>query len=318
MKKVFVSLLLITLMAGFAFATGQQGSSDGAAYPTKPVKVIVPYGAGGGTDLTSRILVKEMETILGESFTVENISGASGTVGTVVASNAVADGYTLLFAPSDPIVAQPHKLNVPYDLDSFITVAGFSAEPSVIAVRTDSPWETLEDLIADGKKGTVISRGHSGVGGISHICMEMFFNEAGIKVKDVPFNGGALAIAALLGGHIDVVGGTAGAMVPYIESGEMRVLAVAADERTDNLPDAPTYQEKGFDITVGVDWFLFAPKGTPAETVAILEKASMEAANSDAFKAFVKKRGQQLLIRDGKTMLLKIEKDYKLFGEMLK
>jgi tripartite-type tricarboxylate transporter receptor subunit TctC len=262
--------------------------------------------------------MKEVEVILGQSFNVENISGASGTVGSVIAANAAADGYTLLFTPSDPMVAQPHKLDVPYSLDSFESIAGFSAEPSVIAVRSDSKWKTLDELIADGRNGTVFSRGHSGVGGINHICLEMFFDQADIKTKDIPFDGGALAIAALLGGHIDVVGGTAGAMVPYIESGELRVLAVAADERTDIFPDVPTYREKGFDITVGVDWFLFAPKGTPVEVIKILEKASMEAAASDAFKNFVKERGQQLLIRDGKTMMSKIEKDFQIFKVMLK
>ena len=317
MKRCLTFVLLLLTTALFSsFAEGQSDDS-GDVYPSKPVKVIVPYGAGGGTDLTSRVLMKEVEKIMGESFNVENISGASGTVGSTVASTAPADGYTLLFTPSDPMAAQPNKLDVPYSLDSFESVAGFSAESSVIAVRSDAPWNSLDDLLAEAKTGKVIDRGHSGVGGINHTCLELFFEQSGIQFRDIPFEGGALAIAALLGGHIDVVGGTAGAMVPYIESGEMKVLAIAAEERTAMFPDVPTFKEKGFDIVVGVDWFMMAPKGTPAEIVAALEKASMEAANSDAFKAFVNERGQQLLVRDGKTMRDKVQHDFEMFKEIL-
>lgn len=319
MKKIlFLTVLILTMVSFNSFASGQQeGSGDSAAYPKKPVKVIVPYGAGGGTDLTGRILMKEVESALGESFNVENISGASGTVGTTVASTSKPDGYTLLFAPSDPMTTQPNKLDLPYDLDSFEYVAGFSAETSVIAVRVDSPYKTLEDLLAVANTDTVIDRGHSGVGGISHILLDQFFKQTDIKVRDIPFEGGALAIAALLGNHIDVVGGTAGAMVPYIESGELRILAAASEERSDMFPDVPTFKELGFDLTISVDWFLLAPKGTPADVIKTLETASMEAANSEAFKAFVSERGQQLLVRDGATMEAKIRKDFEMYKAIL-
>lgn len=106
-------------------------------------------------------------------------------------------------------------------------------------------------------------------------------------------------------------------MVPYINSGEMRILAIASDERTEMFPDVPTFKEQGFDLTFSVDWFLLAPAGTPDEIVKILEKASMEAANSDAFKSFVNERGQQLLIRDGETMKAKIKKDYEMYKAIL-
>ena len=262
--------------------------------------------------------MKEMEKILGQPFNVENVSGASGTVGSTVASTSPADGYTLLFTPSDPMAAQPNLLDVPYSLDSFKFVGGYSAEPSALAVRTDSPWKTLDDLLAEEGTGTVIDQGHSGVGGINHICLELFFGQTNIQVRDVPFDGGALAIAALLGGHVDVVGGTAGAMIPYIESDEMRVLAISAEERSPMFPDVPTFKEKGFDIVVGVDWFLLAPKDTPDEIVQILEEASMKAAESDAFKKFVNERRQILSIRNGEKMREKVTNDYEMFKNMLK
>lgn len=315
MKKIvmFVLVFIATMSFGI-YANGQKEGAVDAVYPSKVVKVIVPYGAGGGTDSTGRLLMKEIEQITGESFNVENIAGASGTVGSTVVANAPADGYTLLFAPSDPLTTQPNLLNLPYTLDSFVTIAGFSANASVLAVRSDSKWNTIEDLMNEDK---VIDRGHSGVGGISHICLSQFFDQANLEYRDIPFEGGALAIAALLGGHIDVVAGTAGAMIPYIESGEMRVLVVASEERTEMFPEIPTFIEKGFDISASVDWFLLAPKGTPEAIVKTLEKVSMEAASTEKFKEFVKGRGQELLVQDGAKMEAKIKKDYEMFKKIL-
>lgn len=318
-RNLLFSILLsiILVVAGCSQNSAQVESDGEVTYPTKPVKVIVPYGAGGGTDLTSRVLMKEVGNILGESFNVENVPGASGTIGAAVAASAVPDGYTVFFTPSDPIVAQPNIVDVPYNLDDFKAVAGFSAETSALAVRADSPWETLEDLLEEENSNNVIDRGHSGVGGISHICLESFFGQTDIQVRDVPFDGGALAIAALLGGHIDVVGGTAGAMMPYIESDEIRILAIAADERSEMYPDVPTFKEKGFDISVCVDWFMLVPKDTPDEIVEVLEKNTMEAANSDPFKEFVKERKQQLIIRNGEEIMEKVKSDFEIFNKML-
>ncbi|MGD1822681.1 MAG: tripartite tricarboxylate transporter substrate binding protein [Pleomorphochaeta sp.] len=314
-KRVLAVFVILIIVSVYSFAAGQE--EENVVYPNKAVKVICPYGAGGGTDLTGRVLIKEVEEILGQPFNFENISGASGTVGSSVVSTAAPDGYTLLFSPSDPMTTQPNKLDLPYDINSFECIAGFSAEASVIAVRTDSPWQSLDDLLAEANTGKVINRGHSGIGGINHLCLQEFFNQTDLKFRDVPFEGGALAIAALLGNHIDVVGGTAGAMVPYIESGEIRVLAIASEERSTMFADVPTFKEEGFDLVFSVDWFLLAPKGTPDDVVKTLEEAAMEAAESDAFKAFVKERGQQLLIRDGDTMKAKITKDYEMYKEIL-
>ncbi len=127
-------------------------ASHAADYPDKPIKVIVPYGAGGGTDLTGRFLAKEAEKHFSQPIAVINRSGASGTVVTAEAAGAKPDGYTLYFGASDALVTTPHSLKVPYSVDSFRGIVGVSYAPSSIAVRTDSPWETLEDLLAE--KGT--------------------------------------------------------------------------------------------------------------------------------------------------------------------
>ncbi|GAE94480.1 tricarboxylate transport protein TctC [Gracilibacillus boraciitolerans JCM 21714] len=315
-KKLIVLLMVMVSFSSLLFGCTEKASSD-KAYPDRPVRVIVSYGTGGSNDLTSRVLMEEVGKILGQPFNVENIAGASGTVGSTVASTAEPDGYTIFFAPTDPIAVQPNLIDVEYSLDDFKGVAGVSYDASVLAVRADSPWETLDDLLKEENTDTVIDRGHSGVGGVAQIFLELFFGQTNIKTNDVPFDGGAAAITALLGGHVDVVGGTAGAMMPYIESGELRILAAASDERLDNLPDVPTFKEKGYDVSVGVEFFVLAPNEVPDDIVKTLETAVMEAAASEEFKAFVDERGQQLIIRNGGEIMEKNKKDFEMFNELL-
>lgn len=309
--------LFITLMIGlisFTLSAASNSEETSISYPERPVTVVVPYGAGGSTDATCRALVAELVKNTGDSYIVENIAGISGTVGTTEVANANPDGYTILFAPSDPLTTQPNKLDLPYDLDSFITVAGFSFESNAIAVRSDSPWKTIDDLI--NEKG-VIDRGHSGLGGISHTCLELFFSQAGLEFRDIPYESGTLAIEACVDGYVDVVGGTPGPMVKYFESGELRALALASEDRIEYFPGVPTLKEKGFDIIVTVDWFLLAPLGTPEEIITTLKESFSEAARSEGFNTFIRNRGQSLLIRDGETMKAKIQRDYEMFKEIL-
>ena len=286
-------------------------------YPTRPVRVLVGYGPGGGNDLTSRLLMDEVSEILGQPFRVENIPGASGTVAATIASKADPDGYEIFFTVTDTTAVQPNLIDVDFSLDDFRGIAGFSYQPTALAVRADSPWETLDDLLAEADTGKVINRGHSGVGGVAHIFLEMFFPQTDLDSNDVPFDGGAVAISNLLGGHVDVVAGTPGAMVPYMESEELRLLGIAADERSAHFPEVPTFKEYGFDLSVGVDFFMVAPADTPDEIVQTLEAAVLEAAKSDAFKAFVDERRQDHILRSGDEILDKVKQDQALFGEML-
>ncbi len=335
-KKLLIALILLLTVSMFMVAcgngedepapdeqTGDNGNDEAEEpgefddYPNRPVRVIVAYGPGGGNDLTSRVLMQEVGDILGQPFNVENIVGASGTVGATVASKALPDGYNIFFTVTDTMAVQQALIETEYDFDDFRGIAGFSYEPTVLAVSTDSPYETLDDLLAEEGTDTVIDRGHSGVGGVAYIFLEMFFGDTDIQSRDVPFDGGAAAIAALLGGHIDVVAGTGGAMMPYVESDEIRILGVASDERTDAFPDVPTFKEAGFDISVGVDFLMVAPKDTPDEIVAILEEAVLEAAESEAFMEFVENRRQQMILRSGDEIYEKLKQDYEMFNNLL-
>ncbi len=309
-----VGLMTSIVAATFAVASTATADTD---FPTKPITVIVPYGAGGGTDTTGRFLAKEAEKHLSQPIAVINRSGASGTVGTAEAAAAKADGYTLYFGASDALVTTPHSLKVPYTVDHFRGIVGVSYAPSSIAVRTDSPWETLDDLLAEAGTDTVVDRGHSGVGGVHHTLLKSLFLETGIKFRDIPFQGGSKTIAALRGDHVDLIGGTPGAMVPSIEAGETRVLAVSSEERLPGFPDVPTFKEKGIDIVATVEWYLLAPKDTPDDVVAVLEEAFLKAASSDEFKAFTVTRKQESLVRNAEEIMVKLKGDSEFFGGII-
>lgn len=287
-------------------------------YPNKPITAIVPWGAGGGTDLNARVIAAEAEKYIDQPIVVVNREGATGTIGVTEAAKAKPDGYTILFGSVDPMCSMPHLMDVEYSIDDFRGIVGYSFDPSSIAVRTDSPWETLEDLIAEKDTGRVINRGHSGIGGIHHMMFEMFFPAAGLtNFRDVTFDSGAASLTALRGGHIEVNGNTLGVMIPSIEAGEVRVLAVAAPERLDFFPDVPTFKEKGFDIEIAATFFLVAPKDTPDEAVELLEEIFTKAAQSDAFKEFAAKRKLQIYIRNSEEIFQKVKDDYENFGEIM-
>jgi tripartite-type tricarboxylate transporter receptor subunit TctC len=306
------SIAVAGSIAAVSTATAQ------ADFPTKPIKIIVPYNPGGGTDTTGRFLANEAEKYFSQPVTVVNRAGASGTVGTAEAAAAKPDGYTLYFSASDALVTTPHSLQVPYSVDDFRGVVGVSYAPSSIAVRTDSPWETLDDLLAEAGTDTVIDRGHSGAGGVHHTLLKSLFLETGIKFRDIPFQGGSKTIAAVRGGHVDLIGGTPGAMVAAVEAGEVRVLALSSPTSLDAFPGVPSFKEKGLDIVATVEWYLLAPKDTPDAVVAVLEEGFTKAASSDEFKAFTVTRKQESLVRSGADIMTKLKGDSEFFGEIIK
>ncbi len=317
-RKAATRLCKASLIASFAVAVSVGAATAQADFPTKPIKIIIPYNPGGGTDTTGRFLANEAEKYFSQPVTVINRAGASGTVGTAEAAAAKPDGYTLYFSASDALVTTPHSLRVPYSVDDFRGIAGVSYAPSSIAVRTDSPWETLDDLIAEAGTDTVIDRGHSGAGGVHHTLLKSLFQETGIKFRDVPFQGGSKTIAALRGGHVDLIGGTPGAMVAAVEAGEVRVLALSSPTSLDAFPGVPSFTEKGIDIVATVEWYLLAPKDTPDDVVAVLEDAFMKAASSDEFKAFTVTRKQESLVRSGEDIMVKLKGDSEIFGKIIR
>ena len=221
---------------------------------------------------------------------IENKPGAGGGIGMGYVAKAKPDGYTLLLALSSiSILPEADKVigRAPmYQLNQFVPIARFTADPTVLAVRADSPWKTLAEFVADAKKRPgAISYGSSGNYGTMHVPMEMFAGAAGIKLLHVPYTGAGPAVVALLGGSIDAVASGPSTVIQHVKAGKLRVLASWGDKRLGSLPDVPTLSESGYPV-VFFQWSaLFAPAGTPAPALAKLREAAHAAAQDPKFVA---------------------------------
>ncbi|WP_354679287.1 Bug family tripartite tricarboxylate transporter substrate binding protein [Cupriavidus plantarum] len=240
-------------------------------YPTKPINYVVPFAAGGTTDLLGRLIGQRLSQVLGQSVVVENRPGAGGNIGSDYVAKAAPDGYTLVGG-----TISSHSINVslypkmPYDpVRSFQPVALIGTLPNVLVVNASSPWKSVEDVIAAAKaKPGAINFGSSGNGTSQHLSAELFANMASLKLTHVPYKGSSQAVQALLGNQVDLVFENSVAAVPMIQSGNFRALATTGPKRSAELPDVPTMAEaglKGYEI---VSWqAIFAPANTPAPIV---------------------------------------------------
>ncbi|CAN7709230.1 tripartite tricarboxylate transporter substrate binding protein [Variovorax sp. LjRoot84] len=257
------------------------GAAD--AYPTKPIKIIVGYSAGGAVDLIARSVGQRMVTILGQPVIVENKPGAGTNIAVKALTASPPDGYTLMLAANalavNPTLFQP----APYDLERDVTPVSLVARvPVVAAVREDSEWRTLQQLVtaAKAKPGT-LSVATPGNGSTPHLAMELFQHTAGVSLRHVPYKGGAPAITDVIGGHVDVVAVNALEASPLAKAGKLRVLALMSPERAAVLPGVPTVAESGYPGFEASVWYGFvAPAGLPKPVLTKLHEAVQKALES--------------------------------------
>ena len=252
-----------------AFASGGAG-----AYPTKPVRIIVPFAAGGGTDSLARLLGQKLTEALGQTFVVDNRPGAGGTIGTEFAARASADGYTLLMVNAGHVINPNLYKTLTYDsVRSFSPIALVGTASYVLVVHPSVPAKSVKDLIALGKARTDLAFASSGSASTPHLAAELFNSMAGIKMTHVPYKGGGPANTALVSGEVSCYFGSISGSLPHIRSGRTRALAVTGTQRSSTLPAVPTIAEAalpGYDIT---GWFgMLAQAGTPQEIVATLNR----------------------------------------------
>ncbi|MBM3647868.1 MAG: tripartite tricarboxylate transporter substrate binding protein [Alphaproteobacteria bacterium] len=258
-------------------------------YPSKPVQIFVPFPPGGVADITARPLAHVMGRLVRQSVVVVNRPGAGGSVGAAQAARAAPDGYTLLLALSSisvlPVADRLQGRPAAYELDQFAPLALITADPTVLVVRADGPYKTLEDLVAAAKaKPGTINYGSSGVYGTLHVAMEIFAHAAGIKMFHIPYQGGGPAVAALLGGQIDALASGPAAAIGQIKAGKMRALAVWGDKRLAAMPDVPSMRELGYDATFFIWSGLFAPAATPPPILAALRDIVKRTVEDAEFK----------------------------------
>lgn len=249
-----------------------------ARYPSRPIKMIVPFAAGGGTDIMARLVATRMGGTLGQPVVVDNRSGAGGSIGSDQVAKAPADGYTILMA-----TVSTHAINpalypaLPYDpLRSFMPISLLAKIGGIVAVNARSPFMTLQDLAAAMRKSPgKYSFGSQGVGGFGHLMGEMFNAQAQVRSEHIPYKGAAPALQDLMAGNIDVIYDTLPALLPHLQSGALRALAVTTDQRAPSLPGIPTSAQAGFPNFLASTWnALLAPANLPVAVQGQLSRAA--------------------------------------------
>jgi tripartite-type tricarboxylate transporter receptor subunit TctC len=273
-------------------------------WPTRSITMIVPFPPGGVADTVARPVADAMSRALKQTVVVENRAGAGGGLGMGVVARAEPDGYTVLMALSSiSIIPEADRIlgRAPmYRLDQFKPIARFTADPTVLVVRADSPWKTAQQFIDDLKRPDAqpASYGSSGNYGTMHVPMEMLKGASGIRVLHVPYGGAGPAVVALLGGQVQALSTGPASVLQYIQAGKVRPLATWGDSRLAALPDTPTLKELGYDVTFAQWSGLFVPAGTPEPVVQKLRQAAATAANDPKVRETIQAAGSPLLYLD--------------------
>ncbi|HXG04305.1 MAG TPA: tripartite tricarboxylate transporter substrate binding protein [Candidatus Binatia bacterium] len=264
-----------------------------AAYPERPVTLICPFPAGGAMDIVARHLVEAMKPHFPRPITVVNRAGAAGTIGNAEVVQARPDGYTIGISAVAVLTVQPHRTDLPYrGPDDYEPIIKLVNLPIVFAVRADHPAKTMREFLQMARSAPGRLRvGSPGIGTILHLNLEMLKAEAGVDLTHVPFAGGAESVPALLGGHIEGLNAHPSEVLPHVQAGKVRVLAVYQEQRNPLFPDAPTFRELGHDLTLGVYYLLIAPRGTPPAIVQVIHDAARKALEEPSFVAMAKQRG---------------------------
>lgn len=261
--------LIVSLLAAALPASALAQDSD---YPSKVIRIIVPYGAGGSTDVLTRVIAQKLTERLGKSVIVENRAGANGIIGSDAVAKAAPDGYTFLSASNGQVVNVVLKKDLPYDLmRDLVPVVNMAVMPNVLGVHPAQPMKTLKDVVdaAKAKPGS-LAYGHAGVGSSQHLAGEILLMEAKIDIRQVSYKGGGPAVADALGGHVPLVVAGLPAIAQHAKSGALRAVAITGKKRSPQLPEVPTMQEQGY-VNNEVFWIgLMAPRGVPPAVVTRL------------------------------------------------
>ena len=275
----------LAALAGLSVLAAQ---AQAQTYPTRSITMIVPFAAGGPTDVISRIVTGHMAQTLGQSIIIENVVGAGGTTATTRAARAANDGYTLITGHMGThAAAVPLYPNLAYHPEKdFEPVALLAGTPILILARKEFPPKDLKEFIAYVKANEAkVNAAHAGVGSVSHVSCQLLNSILDIKPTGVPFNGTGPAMNALVGGQVDYMCDQIVNAVPQINGGTIKAYAVATLERNPSLPDVPTTKEAGLPAFQAQAWnAIFAPKGTPAPVIARLNEAVGKALNDDAVR----------------------------------
>ena len=286
-------------------------------YPNRPIELIVPAGAGGGTDVLARAFSEAARKHLPQPITVINRPGASGMIGHGEMINARPDGYKLAVVFAE-ITIVPHLGQSKLSYEDFIPIARLNYDPAAITVRADAPWNTIEEFLAASRaKPGELKMGNSGPGSIWHLAHAALEDKVGVKYNAIPFGGAAPAVLALLGGHIDAVAVSPGEVAAHVASGKLRTLVVMADKRVKGFDSVPTLKERGIDLAIGTWRGIAAPKGTPPEVIAILIEATRKSAEEPVLREALDRLSMGYAYADAETFRANMRRDNEVFKQLV-
>ncbi len=277
------SALAITTLIAVTGAPAQ-------TYPDRPITVVVPFTPGGVSDITARPLAIGMGANLGQNIVIDNKGGAGGAIGMAATAKSRPDGYTVMMAlPSIITIPISDRISgraATFQMNQFRPVARLTADPTVLVVRADSPWNTLADFVKDVRsRPGKVSYSSSGIYGTTHVAMEILAHAAGLQMIHAPFSGGGQQVNALLAGQVDATMQTPGVMAGHLAAGKVRMLVSMSRDRVPSLPAVPTARELGYDGEFYLWTGVFAPIGTPEPVISRLRASIREASGHPAFTA---------------------------------
>ena len=311
--KVKSLLLGITALVAGALSTTAL-----AAYPDKPVTVICPWTAGGGTDVLLRALSKEAEKYLGQTINVVNQTGGAGAIGHNAIRAARPDGYTIGMITFELNSLPPQGL-VPFTWKDFDPLMRINTDPAALTVRKDAPYNTVRGFVDYAKAHPdEITIGNSAPGSVWNIAAGLVAEKTGIKVKHVPFDGAQPAVTALVGGHIKAVAVSVAEVRGQVQAGNLKILGVMSSERDKIFPDVPTFKEQGVDVEFYTWRGLGLPKGVPANVKAKISEAYKKAFDSKEFQEFAAKASLNLAYLNAADFTKFLDQNYKDVDTVMK
>jgi len=306
-----LSRTLLCAVAPMAIALGTPAQ---AAYPERPVTIIVAWTAGGATDLLTRGLQDVFQKAIGGQIVVKNVPGAAGTLGTAEAARAAPDGYTLLISPIGPITLQPHRMKLDYSYDSFETVCKIVDSPVVLMAAPNSKYKSVAEVVSAAKAAPgKLPYGSTGPGTTPHVSMIAFAKAAGIDIKHVPYKGSADVVQGLLTNTVDLFTDQPNLVPQY----NLTPLGIFAAQRIPTYKDVPTLKEAGFDLEFSIWNSMFAPKGTPEPILAKLESACRTTLTDATVVDALAKQRQPIAFLDRKDATAFIANEFEKNGKLI-
>jgi len=287
-------------------------------FPTKEVQIIIPYAAGGATDLVFRALAEASGKYLGKPLVVVNKGGGGAVPGFTEAAQAKPDGYTLATVLT-PLTTIPHQVTTTFTYKDFAPIINVVVDPVMFLVKADAPWKTAKEFVEYAKNNPgKVNVGNSGAGGGVHMIAAAFEKTAGVKFNHVPFAGGGPSVTALLGGHIDAVSVSPPEGVSNVQAGTLRIIALFSEKRLALFPDVPTVKEQGIDFAMGQWRGLAAPKGTPPGVIKILHDAFKKGMEDPQFLETAKKMSVNLQYMGPDDLAKLMASDHEFYGKLVK